>query len=124
MECKYTKIDELQSYFSDFHKDVYGTRPRWMSDEQWVDESWLEEQIARIHLYVDNLKLTEPGRNHLRQLGFGTGDDVADLGWRIEEDERHAEETAQMEENRKMCEFVAEQSAPLTTAEQIELEMY
>jgi hypothetical protein len=28
-------VDDLQSYYSDFHKDFYGWRPRGATPEQW-----------------------------------------------------------------------------------------
>lgn len=41
----WTKLECLQSEFSDFYKEVHGFRPRWMTDEQWDSEEWLEAAI-------------------------------------------------------------------------------
>jgi len=67
-------VDELQSYFSDFHKDYYGFRPRFATPQQWVNRDWLLEQINGIHDNFDARKATPEGRESLRAEG-----------WRIEE---------------------------------------
>jgi hypothetical protein len=46
-----TEVEQLQEHFSDFHKDVHGFRPRWMTDEQWVSKAWLEQSIQELHQY-------------------------------------------------------------------------
>ena len=63
-------IDGLQGYFSDFHKDFYGTRPRWGTHEQWNDRTWLESNIINIHTAMDNMKKTYSGREQLRTEGW------------------------------------------------------
>ena len=63
-------VDELQSYFSDFHKDYYGYRPRFATNEQWVDREWLTKQINGIHDAMDELKKTPEGREQLRSEGW------------------------------------------------------
>jgi hypothetical protein len=64
-------VEELQGYFSDFHKDFYGFRPRTLgSDADWRDRSWLEEQINRIHDAMDEMKKTYSGREALRIQGW------------------------------------------------------
>ena len=40
-----SKLEQLQSTFSDIYKEVYGFRPRWMTTEQWNSEHWLQRQI-------------------------------------------------------------------------------
>ena len=68
--AQYT-VEELQGYFSDFHKDFYGFRPRTLgSDEDWRDRAWLEEQINRIHDTMDVMKTTFAGREELRERGW------------------------------------------------------
>ena len=67
-------VDELQSYFSDFHKDYYGFRPRFATPEQWQNRDWLLEHINAIHDDMDARKATPEGRESLRAEG-----------WRIEE---------------------------------------
>jgi len=63
-------VDELQGYFSDFHKDFYGCRPRWGTEEQWNDRAWLVANIDAIHTAMDNLKKTYSGREELRSNGW------------------------------------------------------
>jgi hypothetical protein len=63
-------VEELQGYFSDFHKDYYGMRPRFATPEQWRDRTWLEEQITAIHNAMDKMKETVSGREQLRAEGW------------------------------------------------------
>ena len=63
-------VDELQSYFSDFHKDYYGFRPRFATPEQWRNREWLIEHINAIHDAMDELKKTPEGRAKLRAEGW------------------------------------------------------
>ena len=69
-------VDELQSYYSDFHKDYYGFRPRSATPEQWRSRDWLIESINGIHDAFDVMKKTSEGREQLRAEG-----------WRIDESE-------------------------------------
>lgn len=62
-------VDELQSYFSDFHKDYYGYRPR-ATHKQWNDRDWLVEHIDGIHNAMDAMKKTPEGREQLRREGW------------------------------------------------------
>ena len=64
------ELDELQSYFSDFYKDFYGYRPRFATNQQWIDREWLIEAISAIHMDMDNLKKTPEGRAQLREEGW------------------------------------------------------
>ena len=63
-------VDELQGYYSDFHKDFYGWRPRSATPEQWRDRGFLVEQINRIHDVMDAMKSTPQGRAELRAAGW------------------------------------------------------
>ena len=63
-------VEELQGYFSDFHKDFYGSRPRFATPEQWRDRAWLESSIDGIHTAMDNMKKTFAGREQLRAEGW------------------------------------------------------
>lgn len=63
-------VRELQGYFSDFHKDFYGFRPRYATPQQWTDRDWLEERINAIHDTMDELKKTPAGREELRAGGW------------------------------------------------------
>lgn len=69
-------VDQLQSYFSDFHKDYYGFRPRFATPEQWRNRDWLVEHINDIHNAMDAMKKTAKGCEQLR-----------DDGWQIDESE-------------------------------------
>lgn len=96
-------VDELQGYFSDFHKDYYGYRPRWGTDEQWQDKEWLLAQINQIHDAMDRLKETFEGREELRERG-----------WLIEEtDPELALHAAWLkaERDREYAEWAADQDA-------------
>ena len=63
-------VEELQGYFSDFHKDFYGSRPRFATAEQWRDRAWLEASINGIHDCMDRMKATFAGREELRAQGW------------------------------------------------------
>jgi hypothetical protein len=63
-------VEELQGYFSDFHKDFYGMRPRFATPEQWRSREWLEASINAIHDTMDAMKLTPSGRAELRSQGW------------------------------------------------------
>jgi hypothetical protein len=64
------ELDELQSYFSDFHKDFYGFRPRFATPEEWNDSKWLIARIEGIHSVMDRMKETPEGREQLRYEGW------------------------------------------------------
>jgi hypothetical protein len=63
-------VEQLQSTWSDNHKDVHGFRPRFASDEQWNSADWLQEQINGLSAYLDSFKMTREGRNQLRDEGW------------------------------------------------------
>jgi hypothetical protein len=63
-------VEELQGYYSDFHKDFYGYRPRGADIEQWTSKEYLVEQINLIHNHMDGLKETFEGREQLREQGW------------------------------------------------------
>jgi cephalosporin-C deacetylase-like acetyl esterase len=69
-EFKDFSVEELQGYYSDFHKDFYGFRPRGADVEQWMSKSYLVDQINTIHDHMDQLKLTFEGREQLREQGW------------------------------------------------------
>jgi len=85
-------VEELQGYFSDFHKDMYGFRPRFATPEQWRSREWLEEQINYIHDEMDNMKETFAGREELRARGWLVEETDTDLAqqakWLADERER------------------------------------
>lgn len=63
-------VDQLQSYYSDFHKDFHGWRPRGATPEQWRDRGYLVSSINAIHDAMDAMKATPEGRSQLREAGW------------------------------------------------------
>jgi hypothetical protein len=63
-------LDELQSYFSDFHKDFYGFRPRFATPDEWNDSKWLITRIEGIHDVMEKMSSTPEGREQLRNEGW------------------------------------------------------
>ena len=90
-------VEELQGYFSDFHKDFYGTRPRWGTPEQWRNRTWLVTNIDSIHNAMDTMKKTYSGREQLRIQGWiideAEFDDIIDpeeyANWSADQDAVH-----------------------------------
>jgi len=68
-------VEDLQSYYSDFHKDFHGWRPRGATPEQWRDREYLVAQINGIHDALDAMKKTESGRAELRRAGWVIDDE-------------------------------------------------
>jgi len=68
-------VDDLQSYYSDFHKDFHGWRPRSATPEQWRDREFLIAQINSIHDALDAMKTTPEGRAQLRRDGWVVEDE-------------------------------------------------
>jgi len=120
---EYTKVEELQSHYSDFYKDVHGFRPRSSTDEQWNSEVWLQGEIDGLHAYLKDLGSTPQGRVQLREMGFCTDDKEADKAHSEAEAREREEEEARWHEADRMDAVLAELSAPLTEAEQFEMEM-
>ena len=69
-------VEELQGYYSDFHKDFYGWRPRNATPEQWRSKEYLVAEINAIHDRMDNMKSTAEGRAYLREQGWIFDDPV------------------------------------------------
>jgi hypothetical protein len=64
-------VEELQSYFSDFHKDYYGFRPRGIyTPAEWQNRDVLVKAINGIHDAMDEMKKTPEGREQLRAEGW------------------------------------------------------
>ena len=68
-------VDDLQSYYSDFHKDFHGWRPRGATPEQWTNREFLVAQINGIHDALDAMKTTPEGRAQLRRDGWVVEDE-------------------------------------------------
>lgn len=58
----WTNLECLQSDFSDFYKEVHGIRPRWMTDEQWNSEEWLEQAINGLTIAAEENREVENDR--------------------------------------------------------------
>ena len=99
-EFKDFSVEELQGYYSDFHKDFYGHRPRgYATAEQWASKEYLVEQINIIHDQMDRMKETFVGREFLREQGWIIEETDPELAqhakWLADERERKlAEEMA------------------------------
>lgn len=65
-----TEVEELHSFWSDFHKDYYGFRPRGYSLEQIKDPVWLQERIEELYATIDRQKESFAGRENLREQGW------------------------------------------------------
>lgn len=96
-------VEELQGYYSDFHKDLNGFRPRGATEEQWTSKQFLVAQINLLHNQMDQLKETFEGREQLREQGWIIEEPNAELA-------QHAEWLAQ-ERERKQAEIMADLDA-------------
>jgi hypothetical protein len=85
-------VDDLQSYFSDFHKDFYGFRPRFATPEEWRDAEWLKARITAIHDAMDHMKTTPSGRAELRRQGWVVEESEFDV---LEQAEQSADADAE-----------------------------
>ena len=105
MARKFTdfSVEELQGYYSDFHKDFYGFRPRGTTEEQWSSKQFLVTQINLLHDQMDLLRETFEGREQLREQGWIIEEPEAELA-------QHAEWLAQ-EREREQAEAIAELDA-------------
>ena len=105
MARKFTdfSVEELQGYYSDFHKDLNGFRPRFATDDQWTNKQYLVAQINSLHDQMEQLKLTFEGREQLREQGWIIEEPEAELA-------QHAEWLAQ-EREREQAEAMAELDA-------------
>ena len=101
-EFKDFSVEELQGYYSDFHKDFYGCRPLSDSVEQWDSKEFLVAQINSIHDQMDQLKETFEGREQLREQGWIIEEPDTELSqhahWLAQEREREqAEKMAELD---------------------------
>lgn len=85
-------VEELQGYFSDFHKDFFGFRPRYATPEQWRSREYLEAGINAIHNTMDKMKETYAGRQELRAQGWVVEESDFDV---LEQAEESADADAQ-----------------------------
>lgn len=71
-------VGGLQGYYSDFHKDLHGFRPRHHSEEEFNNPEKLKELIRGLHKYMDALKKTPEGRAQLKADGWHFDDEPVD----------------------------------------------
>lgn len=65
---KHMTLDQLGSYVSDFHKEVYGFRPRY--EGLYDRREALEAELKSIQNYMDYTMSTFEGREYLRAEGW------------------------------------------------------
>lgn len=69
-----TRLESLQSEYSDAYKEFYGFRPRGTSPNVWYSESALEAELKSLYAEMDSrfnyLKETFAGREELREEGW------------------------------------------------------
>ena len=64
-------VEDLQGYYSDFHKDFYGWRPRGIyTVTEWHNRDFLVARINGIHDIMDAMKATPEGRAELQAAGW------------------------------------------------------
>jgi hypothetical protein len=95
-EFKDFSVKELQGYYSDFHKDLTGFRPRGADVDQWESKQFLVTQINLLHNQMAQLKLTFEGREQLREQGWIIEEPNTELAqqasWLAQEREREQAE--------------------------------
>jgi hypothetical protein len=64
-----TRLEELQSFYSDFHKDLFGFRPK-TTENQWNSAEWLQDQIEMLDNHLQALASTPEGKAELRAEGW------------------------------------------------------
>ena len=101
-EFKDFSVEELQGYYSDFHKDFYGFRPSGADVDRWMSKQYLVTQINLLHDQMEQLKETFKGREHLREQGWIIEEPTAELAqhseWLAQEREREqAEKMAELD---------------------------
>lgn len=95
-------VEQLQSTWSDFHKEVHGFRPRFASDEQWNSAEWLQAQIDDLAAYC--------------QTPFYKEQQAAEEAF-------YAQQELEMRIENEEDAVLRELRAPLTLGEQVEQEM-
>ena len=66
-DYNYYDTEELASYFSDYHKDVHGVRPRWVD---YTDRVAVIGGIESLDRYMEWMKSTPEGLERLREEGW------------------------------------------------------
>ena len=72
MEYPNYETEELASYFSDYHKDVHGVRPRWVDH---TDRVAVIDGLHALDRYMEQMRSTPAGRARLRAEGWDVAHD-------------------------------------------------
>lgn len=67
MDYSLYSTDELAGIFSDYYKDVHGTRPRWIDHTNRVA---LIGGLQGLDDYMEHMRSTPEGREQLRERGW------------------------------------------------------
>lgn len=71
--------DELGDWFSDYYKDVWNSRPRFI---ERGDREGLIRELVKLDTYIASLQESKEGRNELRSNGWVINEPSAeDDGW-------------------------------------------
>lgn len=76
--------EDVFYFLWDYHKDVYGYRPRHLVQCQDVREILIEE-IESLDRYMEVMRSTSEGRNQLRWEGWVIRENEVEDGWDQEE---------------------------------------
>jgi len=93
--------DEIGSYFSDYYKEVWGCRPRFVS---FNDREALIEAALDLERYMAIRKSTKEGRNELREEGWYIEEYMEEDGW-DQAAYKQREEWCYQEMDREMAEW-------------------
>lgn len=77
-------LEDLRSFWSDYHKDFYGYRPRFATSDNLNSEEWLRDQITQIDTALFLRKQTFEGRETLREEGWDIKENDPELARRAE----------------------------------------
>jgi hypothetical protein len=88
-----SELEQLATTYSDFHKDMYGFRPR--HGAEWTVEDY-KKAMAEMHASIDRQQETFAGREQLREDGWCAEETDPELQkravWLAEERDRFKQE--------------------------------
>ncbi len=86
-----TELEALQSLYSDYHKDLYGFRPRYDADEVWNSVEGLKARIAQLDAVAPDIHAAEDAEyarcideieaKIARTIDAGAGDRETAIRW-------------------------------------------
>jgi hypothetical protein len=65
--------NDLRNHYSDFHKDVHGSRPQ-HSDAEWSDDKFVQSRIDQLHKTLNH----PDNREHFKGQGWSFKDEPTD----------------------------------------------